>query len=85
MLVLFCQKNKGGRGYFGVKGMPETLSMATSEGRRGPLKQVKGEKAAPVSIMNKTLCPASPANYPKLRVRLYGMDLGSGAWAQSLE
>ena len=38
--------------------MPETSSMATSEGWRGPLKEVKSEKAAPGSIRNETLCLA---------------------------
>ena len=39
--------------------MPETPSMATSEGWRGPLKEVKSEKAAPMSIRNETLCLAT--------------------------
>ena len=65
--------------------MPETPLTATSEGWRGPLKEVKSEKAAPVSIMNKTLCPANRGNYQKLQVRLYGMDLGSEAWAPSVK
>ena len=39
--------------------MPETPSMATSEGWRGPLKGVKSEKATPVSVRNETLCLAT--------------------------
>ena len=39
--------------------MPETPLMATSEGWRGTLKNVKSEKAAPVSDRNETLCPAT--------------------------
>ena len=39
--------------------MPETSSMPTSEGWRGPLREVKSEKAAPVSIRNEILCPAT--------------------------
>ena len=58
--------------------------MAISEGWRGPLKEVKSEKAAPVSIRNETLS-SHHANYLKLWVHLCGADLGSGAWAPSLE
>ena len=39
--------------------MPETSSMPTSEDWRGPLKEVKSEKAAPVAIRNEILCPAT--------------------------
>ena len=66
--------------------MPETPSMATFEGWRGPLKEVKSEKTTTVSIKNETFFVSGHrANYPKLRVRLYGVDLGSGAWAPSLK
>ena len=65
--------------------MPETPSMPTSEGWRGPLKEVKSEKAALVSIRNEILCLATLPIYLKLRVHLYGAELGSGAWAPSLE
>ena len=57
-----CYLTKGTkerRGYLGIKGMPETPLMATSEGWRRSLKEVKSEKAAPVSIRNETLCPAT--------------------------
>ena len=63
--------------------MPETPSMATSEGWRGPLK-VKSEKATPVSVRNETLCLATVPDL-KLQVCLDGADFGSGAWAPSLE
>ena len=36
--------------------MPKHPLIATSEGWRGPLKEVKSEKAAPVSVRNETLC-----------------------------
>ena len=58
--------------------------MATYEGWRGPLKEVKSEKATPMSVRNETLCPATVPD-PKLQVCLYGADFGSGAWAPSLE
>ena len=36
-----------------------TPSTAASEGWRGPLKEVKSEKASPLSIRNKALCLAT--------------------------
>ena len=39
--------------------MSETPSMATAEGWRGPLEEVKSEKAAPMSVRNETLCPTT--------------------------
>ena len=60
MLVLFCQRNKGEEGLFwDKKGCLRPPSMATCEGWRGPLKDVKSEKAVPVSIKNETLCLAT--------------------------
>ena len=58
--------------------MPETPLMATSEGWRGPLKEVKSEKAAPVSVRNETLCPATTpiTEAPSLSVRG-----GLGVWS----
>ena len=44
--------------------MPETPSMATSEGWRGRLKEVKSVKAAPVSIRMR-LCVRPPCQLPK--------------------
>ena len=39
--------------------MSETHIMATFERWRGPLKEVKSEKATPVSVRNETLCLAT--------------------------
>ena len=54
--------------------------MATSEGWRGPLKEVKSEKAAPVSVRNETLCPATtPITRSSKSVctgRTWGLELG---------
>ena len=62
--------------------LTKTPSMTPSVGWRGPLKKVKSEDTAAVSIRNETLCPAT---MPKLPVCLYVAYLGSGASASSLE
>ena len=60
MLMFPYQKNIGEEGLFGdKKGCLRPPLIATSEGWRGPLKEIKSEKAAPVSIRNETLCPAT--------------------------
>ena len=60
--------------------MPETPSMTTSECWRGTLKEVKSEKATPVSIRNETLCPATmPITQSSESVRMgrtWGLELG---------
>ena len=67
--------------------MPETPSMATSEGWRGPLKEVKSEKAAPVSNRNETLCPATvPITQSSKSVCMgwaWGLELGLRHWNNS--
>ena len=64
--------------------MPETPLIATSEGWRGPLKEVKSKKAAPVSIRNETLCLATVPITQSSESVCMGQT-GSGAWAPSLE
>ena len=65
--------------------MPETPSMPTSEGWRGPLKEVKSEKAAPVSVRNETLCPAiAPITQSSESVCMgWGLELGLRHWNSS--
>ena len=67
--------------------MPETPLMATSEGWRGPLKEVKSEKAAPVSIRNETLCLATvPITQSSESIRMgrtWGLELGLCHWNNS--
>ena len=64
--------------------MPETPLMATSEGWRGPLKEVKSEKATPVSIRNKTLClatvPITRSSGSICTGRTWGLELGLRHW-----
>ena len=67
--------------------MPETPSMATSESWRGLLKEVKNEKAAPLSIRNETLCPASmPITWSSESVCMgwtWSLELGLRHWNNS--
>ena len=67
--------------------MPETPSMTTSEGWRGPLKEVKSEKAAPMSIRNETLCLATvPITQSSESIRMgrtWGLELGLRHWNNS--
>ena len=61
--------------------------MATSEGWRGPLKEVKSEKAIPVSIRNETLCPATvPITRSSESTCMgwtWGLELGLHHWNNS--
>ena len=61
--------------------MPEAPFMATYEGWRGPLKEVKSEKATPVSIRNETFVwpPCQLPEAPSLSIwgRLGVWSLGS--------
>ena len=67
--------------------MPETPPMATSEGWRGPLKEVNSEKAAPVSVRNETLCLATvPITWSSETVcmgRTWGLEFGLHHWNNS--
>ena len=67
--------------------MPETPLMATSEGWRGPLKEVKSEKAASASVRNETLCPATvPITQSSESVCMgwpWGLELGLRHWNSS--
>ena len=67
--------------------MPETPLMATSEGWRGPLKEVKSEKAAPVSIRNETLClatvPITQSSESVSMGQTWGLELGLHHWNNS--
>ena len=67
--------------------MPETPLMATSEGWRGPLKEVKSEKAAPVSIRNETLClatvPITQSSESVSMGQTWGLELGLHQWSNS--
>ena len=61
--------------------------MATFEGRRGPLKEVKSENTTPVSIRNETLCLATvPITWSSGSIymgRTWGLELGLHHWDNS--
>ena len=61
--------------------------MATFEGWRGPLKEVKSEKAASASVRNETLCPATvPITQSSESVCMgwaWGLELGLCHWNNS--
>ena len=67
--------------------MPETPSMATSEGWRGPLKEVKSEKASPASIRNETLClatmPITQSSESVCMGHTWDLELGLHHWNNS--
>ena len=67
--------------------MSKTPSLATSEGWRRPWKEVKSEKAAPVSIRNETLClvtmPITRSSQSVYIGRTWGLDLGLHHWNNS--
>ena len=67
--------------------MSETHIMATFEGWRGPLKEVKSEKTTPVSIRNETLClatvPITQSSESIHMGRTLGLELGLHHWDNS--
>ena len=67
--------------------MPETPSMTTSECWRGTLKEVKSEKATPVSIRNETLCtatvPITQSSESVCTGQTWSLELGLRHWNNS--